>query len=280
MNIAVASGKGGTGKTTVSVNLAMSLKSPVQLIDCDVEEPNTHIFMKPDITEKKDATRIVPKVNIDACDFCGACGEICEFNAIAVLKNASVLVFPEMCHGCKGCIMVCPKNAISEKNKVFGKIEKGIAWNVECVHGTLNVGEAMSPPLIEKVQKEIKNDLITIIDAPPGTSCPMITTVRRADYIILVTEPTPFGLNDLILAVETVKTLDKPFGILINRSDIGDNKVQEYALKMNIPILMEIPYDREIAVAYSKGNLMIDVVPELKIKFQKMYKQISEKGAK
>ncbi|KPA12230.1 (4Fe-4S)-binding protein [Candidatus Magnetomorum sp. HK-1] len=280
MKIAVASGKGGTGKTTVSVNLAMSLPPPVQLIDCDVEEPNAHIFMKPNITERKDSTRMIPKVDLNLCDYCGACGDFCAFKAITVLKGASVLVFPEMCHACKGCIMVCPKNAISEKNIVFGKIEKGLSHHVECVYGTLNVGESMSPPLIEKVQKEIHEKGVTIIDAPPGTSCPMITTVRRADYIILVTEPTPFGLNDLILAVGAVRVLGIPFGILINRSDIGDQKVQEYAHNENIPILMEIPHNREIAVAYSKGQLMIDVIPEMKNKFQQMFERIVEQGEK
>jgi MinD superfamily P-loop ATPase len=280
MKIAIASGKGGTGKTTISVNLAMSLPSPVQLLDCDVEEPNAHIFLKPELIETRDAMRMVPDVDLDKCDFCGACSDLCEFKAITVLKGSTVLTFHEMCHGCKGCVMVCPQNAIVEKNKVFGQLIKGKAKHVECVYGTLNVGEAMSPPLIDIVQKEIRTDGVTIIDAPPGTSCPMITTIRRADYVILVTEPTPFGLNDLILAVEAVRLLDIPFGIIINRSDIGDQRVKEYADKENIPVLMEIPHNRDIAVAYSKGILMIDEIPEMKQQFQQLLETITMRRKK
>jgi len=280
MKIAVASGKGGTGKTTISVNLAMSLPAPVQLLDCDVEEPNAHIFLKPEQIEERNATRMIPYVDMDKCDYCGACSDLCEFKAITVLKGATILIFQEMCHGCKGCVMVCPQNAITEKDKVFGKLIKGKAKHVECVYGKLNVGEAMSPPLIDIVQKEIRSDAITIIDAPPGTSCPMISTIRHADYVILVTEPTPFGLNDLILAVEAVRLLNIPFGIVINRSDIGDQRVNEYAQKENIPVLMEIPHNRDIAVAYSKGILMIDVIPEMKLKFQQLLETISKQGGK
>jgi MinD superfamily P-loop ATPase len=274
MRIAVASGKGGTGKTTISVNMALSLPPPVQLLDCDVEEPNAHIFLKPEETEQIDVTRMVPDVDMDKCDYCGACGDICEFKAITVLKDATVMTFHEMCHGCKGCIWVCPHQAIRATDRVFGQLVKGKARHVECVHGLLNVGEAMSPPLISRVQDEIRNDGITIIDAPPGTSCPMIETIRRVDYVILVTEPTPFGLNDLKLAVDAVRLLKIPFGIVINRSDIGDQKVIEYARAQQIPVLMEIPHRREIAVAYSRGELMIDIMPEMKEKFQQIINQI------
>jgi len=280
MKIAVASGKGGTGKTTISVNIAMSLPPPVQLLDCDVEEPNAHIFLKPEIKETKDISRMVPEVDMDKCDYCGACGDICEFKAIAVLKDATVMTFHEMCHGCKGCVMVCPHQAIQATNRIFGQLVKGKAHHVECIHGVLNVGEAMSPPLIGRVQKEIWDNGVSIIDAPPGTSCPMIETVRRADYVILVTEPTPFGLNDLKLAVEAVRLLKIPFGILINRSDIGDQRVTEYAKDEQIPVLMEIPHSRDIAVAYSKGELMIDVMPEMKKQFQQMIEQISKQEAR
>jgi MinD superfamily P-loop ATPase len=279
MKIAVASGKGGTGKTTISVNIAMSLPPPVQLLDCDVEEPNAHIFLKPEIKETKDISRMVPEVDMDKCDYCGACGDICEFKAITVLKDATVMTFHEMCHGCKGCVMVCPHQAIQAKNRVFGQLIKGKSRHVECIHGVLNVGEAMSPPLIGRVQKEIWDNGISIIDAPPGTSCPMIETVRRADYVILVTEPTPFGLNDLKLAVEAVRLLKIPFGILINRCDIGDQRVTEYANEEQIPVLMEIPHSRDIAVAYSKGELMIDIMPEMKKQFQQMIEQISKQEA-
>jgi MinD superfamily P-loop ATPase len=280
MKIAVASGKGGTGKTTISVNIAMSLPPPVQLLDCDVEEPNAHIFLKPDVTETKDISRMVPEVDMDKCDYCGACGDICEFKAITVLKDATVMTFHEMCHGCKGCVMVCPHQAIQATNRIFGQLVKGKSRHVECIHGILNVGEAMSPPLIGKVQEEIWNDGITIIDAPPGTSCPMIETVRRVDYVILVTEPTPFGLNDLKLAVSTVRLLNIPFGIVINRSDIGDKRVVEYAKNEQIPILMEIPHRRDIAVAYSKGELMIDIIPEMKNQFQQLIEKIIKQEAR
>jgi len=280
MKIAVASGKGGTGKTTISVNLAMSLPSPVQLLDCDVEEPNAHIFLKPEITEKTNAVRMVPEVDMEKCTYCGSCGDICQFKAITVLKNATVMTFHEMCHGCRGCLMVCPENAITESSRIFGEISKGNARHVTCVHGLLNVGEAMSPPLIAKVQAEIDANAMVIIDAPPGTSCPMIETIRQSDYVILVTEPTPFGLNDLKLAVEAVRMLNIPFGIVINRSDIGDQKVNEYAHVEKIPILMEIPHNRDIAVAYSKGQLMIDVIPGMKKQFQQMVDRIIRQEVK
>jgi MinD superfamily P-loop ATPase len=280
MKIAVASGKGGTGKTTISVNIAMSLPPPVQLLDCDVEEPNAHIFLKPEETQSIDVSRMVPEVDMDKCDYCGACGDICEFKAITVLKGATVMTFHEMCHGCKGCVMVCPHHAIQEKNRIFGKLVKGKARHVEFIHGLLNVGEAMSPPLIGRVQQEIWDDGITIIDAPPGTSCPMIETVRRTDYVILVTEPTPFGLNDLKLAVEAVRLLNIPCGIVINRAGIGDQKVNDYAREEQIPVLMEIPYNRDIAVAYSKGELMIDVMPEMKSQFQQLIEKIIKQEAR
>jgi len=275
MKIAVASGKGGTGKTTISVNLAMSLPPPVQLLDCDVEEPNAHIFLKPQETNLIDVSRMVPDVDLDKCDYCGACGDICEFKAITVLKGATVMTFHEMCHGCKGCVMVCPHQAIRSEAHLFGQLVKGKARHVECIHGILNVGEAMSPPLINRVKQEIWSEGVSIIDAPPGTSCPMIETVRYSDYVILVTEPTPFGLNDLTLAVEAVRFLNIPFGIVINRSDIGDQRVVDYAKKEQIPILMEIPHRRDIAIAYSKGEMLIDVMPEMKKQFQKMVEQIT-----
>jgi MinD superfamily P-loop ATPase len=275
MIICIASGKGGTGKTTIATNLAVSLNGNVQLLDCDVEEPNAHLFMKPEIKHTEVVTTPVPEVDFNKCDFCGACGEICQFSAITVIGK-KVLTFPELCHSCKGCVMVCPKEAISEKGRPLGELETGSSGSVEFFHGLLRVGEAMSPPLIERVKEYIDPGKIAIIDAPPGTSCPVIVAMKGADFAILVTEPTPFGLHDLKLAVGAVRILGIPFGIVINRCDVGDDRVTEYAVKEQIPILMEIPNDRKIAEAYSRGIMMVDVVPEMKSGFRDMFEKIKE----
>ncbi|MDM8552543.1 ATP-binding protein [Desulfobacterales bacterium HSG2] len=269
MIIAVASGKGGTGKTTVSTNLAASLGERVRFLDCDVEEPNAHIFLQTEQTEKETVTVMVPQVDSSLCNSCGACGEICQFSAITLIGDM-VMTFPQMCHSCKGCMMVCPENAVSESSRELGEIIRGNSGPVELVYGRLRIGEAMSPPLIEKVKARIDNDAINIIDAPPGTSCPVIAALRGSDYVLLVTEPTPFGLNDLVLAVEAVRTMDIPFGIIINRCDVGDDKTKKYAEEQGIPILMEIPDKREIAENYSKGIMMTDAIPEMKARFGKL----------
>ena len=273
MIICIASGKGGTGKTTIATNLAVSLNGNVQLLDCDVEEPNAHIFMKPKIDHTEVVTTPVPEVDLDKCDFCGECGEICQFSAITVIGK-KVLTFPELCHSCKGCMMVCPKEAISEKGRALGELETGTSGSVEFFHGLLRIGEAMSPPLIERVKEHIDPGKIAIIDAPPGTSCPVIVALKGADFVILVTEPTPFGLHDLKLAVGAVRILGIPFGIIVNRCDVGDDRVTAYAAEEGIPILMEIPDDRKIAEAYSRGIMMVDVLPEMKNRFRNMYEEI------
>jgi MinD superfamily P-loop ATPase len=276
MKIAIASGKGGTGKTTVAVNLALSLKN-VQLLDCDVEEPNAHIFLKPKINERYPVYCKIPSVNEKKCDHCGKCSEFCEFNAIAVLKDR-VMIFPELCHGCMGCAMVCPKNAINERKKEIGIIEKGIGNGISFVHGKLNIGEIMSPLLISKVKDEIDENKTAIIDVPPGTSCPIIESIYGTDYCLLVTEPTPFGLYDLKLAVETLKKLKIPFGVIINRYGIGDDRVEKYCERENIPILMKIPMDNKIAELYSKGVPFVEEMPEWKDKFQWLYLEIENEG--
>jgi MinD superfamily P-loop ATPase len=275
MIIAVASGKGGTGKTTLATNLAKSIGNRVELIDCDVEEPNSHLFLKPQFEKSEQVHVPRPQVDLDKCTYCGECAKICRFSAIVVVKS-HVLVFPELCHGCGGCSRVCPEEAISEIPKAIGILEKGRSNAVAFVHGRLEVGEAMSPPLIKAARSLAQKDGVVIIDAPPGTSCPVIAAVKGSDYCILVTEPTPFGLNDLRLAVEVVRELAIPSGVVINRSDIGDGAVKEFCLGEDIPVLMEIPEDRRIAEAYSRGDMMIDVIPEYKVKFQKLFAHIKE----
>ncbi len=275
MIISIASGKGGTGKTTVATNLAVSLGSNVQILDCDVEEPNAHLFIRPTFEEAKTITTPVPKVDMDKCTLCGKCGEICQFKAIVVVAE-TVLPFHELCHSCGGCMEVCPEKAITETGREIGVIEKGNKNGLEFVHGKLRIGEAMSPPLIRKVREYTRPDMLTIIDAPPGTSCPVIASMKDADFVLLVTEPTPFGLHDLKLAVEAVKILGIPHGLVINRSDMGDDKVMAYAEQEDLPILMEIPFDRRIAEAYSRGEMIVEAMPEWKDRFSELYLRIEK----
>ncbi|MBN2059791.1 MAG: ATP-binding protein [Deltaproteobacteria bacterium] len=273
MIISIASGKGGTGKTTVATNLTVSLESGVQLLDCDVEEPNSHLFIRPVIERVETITTPVPEVDMEKCTLCGKCSEICQFNAIVVIGE-TVLPFHELCHSCGGCMEVCPEKAITEVGRELGVIELGRRNGLEFVHGRLRVGEAMSPPLIRKVREKTRPGMITIIDAPPGTSCPVIASMRGADFVLLVTEPTPFGLYDLKLAAGAVDILGIPCGLIINRSDMGDDRVREFAEKEGIPILMEIPFDRKIAESYSKGEMLVEAMPEWKEKFKDLFHQI------
>jgi MinD superfamily P-loop ATPase len=267
MIISIASGKGGTGKTTISTSLALSIKDKCQLLDCDVEEPNAHIFIKPQITSKSPVFAIVPEIDVEKCDHCGRCGEVCAFNAIAVIPpkkdlKGSTLVFSELCHGCGSCMYFCPQKAIKETTREIGIVEKGLRGKLEFVHGKLNIGEAMSPPVIRAVKQCLERDKTVIIDAPPGTTCPVITSIHGSDYCILVTEPTPFGLNDLVLAVEVLRKMKILFGVVINRSDLGDNKTTEYCQREEIPILLSIPFKKEIASSYSKGRAIVEDFPE------------------
>ena len=274
MIISVASGKGGTGKTTIAVNMAVAMGRGVQILDCDVEAPNVHLFLHPSITETTPVSVPVPEIDEAKCTYCKKCAEICRFKAIIVVGQ-TVLTFPEMCHGCGGCMAVCPESAVREGARNIGEVETGTAREVDFVHGRMRVGEAMSPPLIREVRARRDPDRITIIDAPPGTSCPAVAAMKRADFVLMVTEPTPFGLHDLKLAVGAARVLDIPCGLVINRSDIGDRRVWEYAAEENIPVLMEIPFDRRIAQAYSRGILMVDEMPEWKDRFRALYHSIA-----
>ncbi len=275
MIISVASGKGGTGKTTVATNMALSLEGPVQFLDCDVEEPNAHLFVHPVFEKTEVITTPVPQVDLKKCTLCGQCDEICQFKAI-VLIGETVLTFPELCHSCGGCVEVCPVDAITETQRELGLLQQGHRNGMAFAHGRLRVGEAMSPPLIKRVRLRSRPDRLTIIDAPPGTSCPVIASMNGADFILLVTEPTPFGLHDLKLAVGAVKVLGIPCGLVINRSDIGDGEVTAYAQREHLPILMEIPFDRRIAEIYSEGKALVDVMPEWKQRFVALLQRIEE----
>lgn len=283
MVISVASGKGGTGKTTISVSLALSLQESgeaIQFIDCDVEEPNAHIFLKPEVKSKEEVYIPVPKIDYERCTFCGKCRDVCAYNAIAVVppkgdRNGSVIPFWELCHGCGACSYFCPTGAISEVGYEIGSIESGEARKMEFIYGRLNIGATMSPPLIRQLKDRIDKSKTVIIDAPPGTSCPVIETTKESDYIILVTEPTPFGLNDLKLAVEVARKIKIPFGVIINRADLGDDKTEEYCKKENISILMRIPFRKELAVAYSTGNPIVDIFPEYRKEFQNLFARIA-----
>lgn len=271
MKIAVASGKGGTGKTTVSTALALAINDkPVQLIDCDVEEPNSHIFLKPRIEKTEKVFTPVPLIDEDKCTHCGKCSQVCQFNALAVLEK-QVMVFENLCHGCGACMLACPEGAISEKEREVGIIEIGSSNGVSFAHGKLNIGEAMAPPVIRALKKHIDRECETIVDVSPGTSCPVIESVRDTGFVLLVTEPTPFGLNDLKLAVEMLRVLDLPCAVIINRSDLGDSGVEDYCKAEGIPIILRIPFDEGIAKGYSRGIPLVDIQPEWRDKLREVY---------
>jgi len=280
MQIAIASGKGGTGKTTIATNLACSIarmNQAVQYLDCDVEEPNGHIFLKPDIKETQKVTIGVPEVDSDLCDGCGKCGQLCQYSAIICLKDKP-LVFEQLCHSCGGCKLICPTGAIKEKYIEIGFVDLGTAGDVKFGQGRLKIGDVRSPALIKKVKEHAANNGTVLIDAPPGTSCPVIEAVKGADFVLLVTEPTPFGLNDLQLAVEMVRELGIAFAVVINRCDIGDDRVVCYCQQQDIEILLEIPNDRLVAEAYSQGFKIIDALPGYEEKFLQLYEKISTRA--
>ena len=276
MVISVASGKGGTGKTIVATSFALSLQN-VQFMDCDVEEPNAHIFLKPEIETRETVFIPVPEIDEALCDLCGKCREACQYNALAVLPQ-SVLVFPELCHGCGACSYVCPQGAIREMNREVGFVEWGRAHGMDFVHGNLKIGTPMPTPVIKAVKEHTDAERINIIDVPPGTSCPVVESIKNSDFCVLVTEPTPFGLHDLTLAISLLHTLAIPFGVVINRSDMGDDKTVKYCRKERVPILMHIPFKREIASAYSEGIPLVAARPEYRERFVKLFDTIKEKA--
>jgi len=270
MTVAVASGKGGTGKTTIATNLAMVAAERyghVTLLDCDVEEPNSHIFIKGQKTKEEVVNIKIPEVDESICTECGACSNFCQYNAIVSLKGRPV-VFKEMCHSCGGCSLVCQPKAIHEVDHRIGLINFYSAGKISLIYGLLDVGSPLSPPLIGAVKRHENKNALNIIDAPPGTSCPVIEAIKDADFIILVTEPTPFGLNDLVLAVEVSRKLNKKFAVAINRVGSGDDRVHKYCKEENIPIILEIPDDRRIAELYSNGYTIFENLPEYRKSFE------------
>jgi MinD superfamily P-loop ATPase len=280
MQIAIASGKGGTGKTTIATNLAVSLSQTgqkVQYLDCDAEEPNGHIFLKPEIKSSEDVTVGVPEVDMAKCTGCGKCGQLCQYSAIICLKDKP-LVFEQLCHSCGGCMAICPEGAITEKQRKIGVAEFGKSNGVYFGHGKLNIGAIQTPAIIRYVKQKAINGGIVILDAPPGTSCPVIEAIKNSNFVLLVTEPTPFGLNDLELAVGMVRELKLPFAVAINRSDIGNNAVVKYCQQENIKVLIQIPNDRKIAESYSRGVMIVETMPDYKQKFLKLYEDIQSMG--
>ncbi len=272
MKISIASGKGGTGKTTIAVNLALSVEN-AQYIDCDVEEPNGHIFLRPEIEEEKVVTLPYPRVDYSKCDLCGECADVCEFGALAVLKD-QVLVFDDLCHSCGACVLLCPQKAFFEVPQEIGRIEIGHSGNVAFVQGKLKLGSTRSHPLVQEVKKHIDASRVAIVDAPPGTSCPVVEAVRGTDFTLWVTEPTPFGLNDLKLAVAMNQEIGVPGGIVVNRSDGEDALIEKFAREKKIPILLRIPLDRKIAESYSRGEPLAKMNSRYYRTFQKLFREV------
>ncbi len=281
MIIAVASGKGGTGKTTVATSLALSLSSQgqeISFLDCDVEAPNAHLFLQPEFRQTKNVDRLIPQVNAERCTACGRCAEICQYHAIVVLGQKT-LVFPELCHGCGSCTLECPEKAIAEVPEKLGILEAGVTpQGIKFARGLLDVGEPMAVPVIHQLKKwQPPQSNVSIWDSPPGTSCPVVESIRGADFLLLVTEPTPFGLHDLKLAAQLATELDIPAGVVINRDGVGDTQVETFCQQAGIPILMRIPLDRNIGTGIAQGKTLIQIQPEYQDDFQEMFAQIRDR---
>lgn len=274
MIVSVASGKGGTGKTSVAVNLALSLGS-VQLLDCDVEEPNAHLLLHPELQKTESVYTLIPMVNEELCSHCGKCSSFCQYNALFTTAEKT-LVFPELCHSCGGCATVCPEKAITWMKNRIGTLNFGSNGDLALVYGELEIGKPLAVPIIKAVKKQSEKGKEVIVDSPPGTSCPFVETVRDSDFCVLVTEPTPFGLNDLKIAVEILRKINLPFGVVVNRAGVGDRQVYAYCRKKDIRVLLEIPYQRRIAELYSKGVPFSLEMPEWNEKFQTLHREIQE----
>lgn len=281
MQITISAGKGGTGKTTVATNLALALKEDyeIQFLDCDVEEPDSKIFLHPNLESEEPINLKIPRVNDDLCTYCGECGEACQFNAIATFGE-NTLVYPELCHGCGLCSLVCPVDAITEQDNKIGELRSGISDGIEYHEGDLTIGSPMATPIISELKKKLDPEMISILDSPPGTACPVIESLHGSDFALLVTEPTLFGLHDLKLSVDVVKELKIPVGVVINRFGIGDDKVEDYCRSENIPILLRIPDNRKIAEYYSNGIPFIQKLDGWKEKFIHLFHKIEEQARK
>jgi MinD superfamily P-loop ATPase len=286
MRIAVASGKGGTGKTTIATSLALCLvrqweqehTAPIGplFLDCDVEAPNAHLFLKPGIELRQEVGIQIPQVDEAACTHCGKCAEVCQYHAIAVLGKKT-LVFPQLCHGCGSCTWICPEKAISEKLDVLGYLERGpTPTGVDFARGILNIGEPMAVPVIRQLKKwaNPQPDQVVIVDASPGTSCPVVEAVRGADYLLLVTEPTPFGLHDLKLAVQVAGELGIPAGVIINRDNGLYPEMDEFCADQGLPVLLRIPFERTIAEGIAQGKALVEIRPETIPLFKRLFSQI------
>jgi MinD superfamily P-loop ATPase len=272
MIVAVASGKGGTGKTTVAASLVSVWDAPVAAVDLDVEAPNLHLFLRPEIEERRSIRLEVPVPDESRCTLCGTCSDICQFGAVTILGE-TLLVFPEMCHGCGGCLAACPESALSPGFRSLGLMESGMAGNALFLSGRLRVGEAMSPPLMRAVKDRLAwalaaQPMDAVLDAPPGVSCPAVTAVLDVDAILMVTEPTPFGFHDFALAWEAFAPMGKPMAVVVNRAGLGDEQVAEFCRDKQLPILAEIPYSRAVAEAYSNGCLAVDAAPGMRETFE------------
>jgi len=281
MKIAIASGKGGTGKTTLATNLSayLSEKEKVVLIDLDVEEPNSGLFIKGELVHKEDKYKMIPQWEQDKCTLCELCQEVCNFHAVIQLTD-QIMLFPELCHSCYACSELCPTSALPMVQQKMGELKHFHLGNLSFVESRLDIGQEQAVPLIAQTKKYINThfsgEMIQLYDAPPGTSCPVIEATKDADLVILVTEPTPFGLHDLTLAVNTMKELKKEFGVIVNRHGIGNDDVLEYCLKEHIPVLSKIPNDRRIAELYSRGELVYQKVPEINKQLLKIKNYILE----